>query len=85
MCYKYNGNWTEWNANWSEIICVILSAHPIWNHNYDFRPKLYNTKFNYHFITAIFLLVYTVWFSGEQLLFIWLVWHTFDSNSWMDC
>ena len=25
----------------------------IWNHKYDFRPKLHDTKFNYHFITSI--------------------------------
>ena len=24
-----------------------------WNHRYDFRPKLHDTKFNYHFITSI--------------------------------
>ena len=29
------------------------SASSIWNHKYDFRPKLHDTKFNYHFITAI--------------------------------
>ena len=29
------------------------SARLIWNHKYDFRPKLHNTKFNYYFITAI--------------------------------
>ena len=25
----------------------------IWNHKYDLRPKLHNTKFDYQFITAI--------------------------------
>ena len=25
----------------------------IWNHKYDFKPKLHDTKFNYHFITSI--------------------------------
>ena len=25
----------------------------IWNHKYDFRPKLHDIKFNYHYITAI--------------------------------
>ena len=29
------------------------SASSIRNHKYDFRPKLHDTKFNYHFITAI--------------------------------
>ena len=32
---------------WSKII------HEIWSHKCDFRPKLHDTKFNYHFITAI--------------------------------
>ena len=43
----HNGNWTEWSAIWAEILCVI------WNHKYDFRPKLHDTRFNYHFITSI--------------------------------
>ena len=25
----------------------------IWSHKYDFRPKLHDTRFNYHFITSI--------------------------------
>jgi len=25
----------------------------VWNHKYDFRPKLYDTKFNCHFIRSI--------------------------------
>jgi len=25
----------------------------IWNHKYDFKPKLHDTKFNYHFVTSI--------------------------------
>ena len=29
------------------------SASSICNHKYDFRPKLHDTKFNYHFITSI--------------------------------
>ena len=29
------------------------SASSIWNHNYEFRPKFGNMKFNYHFIRAI--------------------------------
>ena len=28
-------------------------ANFIWNHKYDFRPKLHVTKFNYHFVTFI--------------------------------
>ena len=46
--YNNNGNWTEWSAIWAKIIRVI------WNHKYDFRPKLHCTRFNYHFITTIF-------------------------------
>ena len=29
------------------------SASSIWNHKYDFRPKLHDPKFNYHFIRSI--------------------------------
>ena len=29
------------------------SVSSIWNLKYDFRPKLHDTKFNYHFITPI--------------------------------
>lgn len=50
-----NGNWTEWTAIWFEIILVkwVHSTSLIWNHKYDFRPKLHNRKFNHHFITSI--------------------------------
>ena len=41
-----NGNWTEWSAIWPEIICVI------WNHKYDFRQKLHDTRF--HFLLHLF-------------------------------
>ena len=30
-----------------------LRARSVWNHKYDFRPKLHDTKFNYHFIAPI--------------------------------
>ena len=30
-----------------------------WKHKYDFRPKLHNTKFNYHFIRSI---LPAIWF-----------------------
>ena len=29
------------------------SASTIWNHKYDFIPKLHDTRFNYQLITAI--------------------------------
>ena len=29
------------------------SANSIWNHKYDFRLKLHDPKFNYHFIRSI--------------------------------
>ena len=52
-----NGNWTKWSAISAEIICVISNSneHAAWvsNHKYDFRPKLHDTRFNYHFITSI--------------------------------
>ena len=34
----------------------------IWNHNYDFRSKLHNSRFHYHFITFILKLPkYKTW------------------------
>ena len=55
-----NGNWTEWSAIWSEIIRVISKSNEraarvrrTRNHKYDFRSKLHDPKFNYHFITSI--------------------------------
>ena len=48
----YNGNCTEWSAIWSEIKRVIYKI-VICNHKFDFRPKLHDTKCNYHFITFI--------------------------------
>ena len=55
-----NGNWTNWgecNLGWNHTrdfqIEWARSASSIWNHKYDFRPKLHNTRFNYHFITSI--------------------------------
>ena len=48
----YNG--MEWSAIWSEIIRVISkSEERAARVRFDFRPKLHDTKFNYHFITAI--------------------------------
>ena len=44
----YNGNWAEWFK-----IGRARSASSIWNHKFDFRPKLHDAKFNDHFITAI--------------------------------
>ena len=35
----------------SEII--RLRTRSIWNHKYDFRPKLHSTQFSYHFIKSI--------------------------------
>ena len=50
-----NGNCTEWSAIWSEIKRVITKSHgsAICNHKFDFRPKLHDTKCNFHFITFI--------------------------------
>ena len=42
---------------------ITTSLHPFWNHKYDFRPKLHDTKFNYHFITPI--LKSQVWFQTK--------------------
>jgi len=35
------------------------SASSIWNHKYDFRPELNDTKFNYNVITSI---LPAIWF-----------------------
>ena len=59
ICYHFgcnvpvinNGNCTEWSAIWSEIKRVITKS--ICNHKFDFRPKLHDTKCNFHFITFI--------------------------------
>ena len=54
----YNGNWAEWSVTclksypWLKI-GRARSTSSIWNHMFDFRPKMYDAKFNYHFITAI--------------------------------
>ena len=37
-------------------------------HKYDFRPKLHNTKFNYHFITAMIKSQNSVYFSTKLIL-----------------
>ena len=49
-----NSNCTEWSAIWAGIILVISklertrSARSIWNHTYDFRPKLHDTRHTTH-------------------------------------
>jgi hypothetical protein len=54
-----NGNWTEWSAIWSEIKRVITKSHDreagvrFCNHKFDFRSKLHDTKFNFHFIILL--------------------------------
>ena len=54
-----NGNWTEWNAIWSEILREISKSNEgaarvrFEINKYDFRPKLHDPKFNYHFIRSI--------------------------------
>ena len=42
-----------WNHSRDFKIERACSASSIWNHKYDFRPKLHDTRFNYHFITSI--------------------------------
>ena len=50
-------NWVECNLSWNHTrdfkIEWACSASSIWNHKYDFRPKLYDTRFNYHSIASI--------------------------------
>ena len=42
-----------WNHTRDFKIERARSASSIWNHKYDFRPKLHDKKFNYHFIKSI--------------------------------
>ena len=49
MCISY-GNCTEWSDFKSNSCCALVW---FWNHVEDFRPKLHDPKFNYHFITSI--------------------------------
>ena len=81
-------NWTEWSAIRSEIIRVISkterarNASSIWNHKYDFRPKLHDMKFNYHSIISLLPAIWfvtlkwkdlkSVWFCCFVLIFHWL-------------
>ena len=43
-----------WNHTRDFKIGRASSASSTWNHKPDLRSKLHDTKFNYHFITAIF-------------------------------
>ena len=45
------------------------SASSIWNHKYDFRPKLHDTKFNYHFIASILPAIWYVTLNKVWNLF----------------
>ena len=42
-----------WNHTRDFKIGRARSASAIWNHKYDFRPKLHDSKFNHHFIRSI--------------------------------
>ena len=50
-------NWIECNLVWNHIhdfkIERTHNASSIWNQKYDFRPKLHDPKFNWHFIRSI--------------------------------
>ena len=48
-----------------------LSSCLIWNHKYDFRPKLHNMKFNYHFFTSISKSQHSV--ARIQVFYYWYV------------
>ena len=47
----------EYNLGWNHTCDFKInrahSASSIWNHKYDFRPKLHGTRFKYHFIRSI--------------------------------
>ena len=42
-----------WNHTRDFKIERVRKASSIWNHKYDFRPKLHDPKFSYHFIRSI--------------------------------
>ena len=45
----------ECNLVWNHTrdLKIARSASSIWDHKYDFRPKLHNPKFNYHVVRSI--------------------------------
>ena len=50
----YNRNWTEWSAIWSEIQNRTSALREFGLKSQAwFRPKLHDTKFNYHIIISI--------------------------------
>ena len=50
---RVNGVKLVWNHTCDFKISWVRSESSIWYHKHDFRPKLHDTKFNYHLITAI--------------------------------
>ena len=82
----YNGNyWTEWSVIlvWNRMrdfkIEQARSASSIWNHKYDFRPKVHDPKFNCQFVSSIFKLHNLIAIFAKQGFFVfhfpakWLV------------
>ena len=72
----YNGNWTEWRALWSESKSQAWfqnrkkRAARVWfdiMQKYYFRPKLYDSKFNYYLLQTHFEI--TQCFGQYQYLF----------------
>ena len=53
MVIELSGCNLVWNHTRDFKIELALRARSIWNHKYEFRPQLHDTKFNYHFITSI--------------------------------
>ena len=42
-------NWVECNLVWNHTRGQARSTSSIWNHKYDFRPKLHDMKFNLYY------------------------------------
>ena len=56
-------------SNFSMYFIRAQITRVIWNHRYDLRPKLHDTRFNHHFITSILKSPkYRTW-SGQ--IFYW--------------
>ena len=72
MVIELSGRNLVWNHMSDFKIEQARSASSIWNHKYDFRPKLHDTKFNYHFMTPIL--------KSHSCLSIWIFIYPFQDT-----
>ena len=63
-------NWVECNLVWNPIrdfkIKQARLASLVLNNTYNFRPKLHDTKFIYHFITTSGILKWKIWLHKHK-------------------